>query len=352
MQIIVSMAGLGIRFSNRGFKTPKHLIKIENSTLIEYAINTLNIDGQYIFIIRLLENNEYNIELINILKKIKPECKIIKINYISEGPASSCYLAKNILDLDDELIISNCDQILEWDSKRFLNETRKNNLDCSVLTYNSNDPKNSFIKCSDNNIIATEIIEKNPISNNALVGVHYFKKAKYFTDSYEEIFEKKIKTNSEYYLSNVCNNLISKYTVGHILLDENNSEKYHSTGTPDCFFKYLNHIKQLNIKKYNLNEMFRGWFIGNFEPSVFKSSCIEVGYLFHKKGEIWNVHYHNNLIEVNLLVKGKMILNNMEINENEIFVINQKEIACPIFLEDCNIVCIKIPNIVGDKINI
>jgi len=94
MQIIISMAGLGNRFLERGFTTPKHLITIENKTLIEYAIETLNIDGNYIFIIRNTGKPEENDYLKYILKKNKPLCKIIEIDYVTEGPASSCYLAK------------------------------------------------------------------------------------------------------------------------------------------------------------------------------------------------------------------------------------------------------------------
>ena len=345
MQVIISMAGLGSRFFERGFNTPKHLIKIDNKTLIELAIESLNIDGEYIFILRKSEENDY---LKNLLKNLKT-CQIIEIDYVTEGPATSCYLAKNLLNPENELIITNCDQILEWNSNNFLTKTRDNNLDCSVLTYISENPKNSFIKSDENNI-AIEIKEKEVISNYALVGVHYFKKSKYFLESYEEIYKNNIRTNNEFYVSNVCNNLIKTNKVGHILLNENENEKYHSTGTPDCYFKYLRYINKMDIKLYKIEDMFRGWFVGNFEPSVFKHAGVEVGYLLHKKGEKWQTHYHNNLIEVNLLVEGKMILNDIELNKNEIFVIDKKVIACPIFLEDCYIICIKIPSMVGDKI--
>ena len=120
MQIIISMAGLGTRFSKRGFVTPKHLIKIDDKTLIELAIETLAIDGKYIFIIRKT-NNDDNYNLIQTLKTLK-QCEIIEIDYVTDGPASSCYLAKDILNRDEELIISNCDQILEWNSANFLSK--------------------------------------------------------------------------------------------------------------------------------------------------------------------------------------------------------------------------------------
>ena len=307
INIVIPMAGLGNRFKERNFKTLKPLLKIKNATLIEYAINTLDINGNYIFIIR--KNNE---DIKNILKKIKKDCKIIEIDYLTEGSASSCYLAKDYINNNNELIISNCDQILEWSSERFLNKTRELNLDCSVLTYLSDSNKNSYIKV-DNANLAYKIQEKDVISNNALVGVHYFKKGSLFIKSYEEIYQNRIKIKDEYYISTVCNNLIKDCRVGHVPL--NYHEKYHSTGTPEDYFKYLRYIGKLNIKKENIATMMRGWYIGDFEPSVYKTSDFEVGYLLHKKGEQWDVHYHEHMIEINLLIKGTMILNDMEMNE-------------------------------------
>lgn len=342
MQIIISMAGLGKRFKDRGFKTSKHLIKVNNKTLIENAIDSLNINGKYYFIIR--KSNDDN-EIKNILSKYK-NSSIIEIDYVTEGPASSAYLCKDLLNINEELIVTNCDQILEWNSQNFLNKTRKDDLDCSVLTYKSTNLNNSFILLHNN--IPIKIIEKEQISDCALVGVHYFKKAAYFIESYEYIYNNKIKNNNEYYMSTVCNNMIGKYKVNHILLEDN--EMYYSTGTPEYYFDYLNKNNKLNIEKYNIKDMFRGWFIGNFEPSVYKTNNFEVGYLLHKKGEMWDVHYHEYTTEINLLIEGKMILNNIEINKNEIFIINKNNIAAPIFLEDCYIICIKVPSIIGDKI--
>ena len=55
------------------------------------------------------------------------------------------------------------------------------------------------------------------------------------------------------------------------------------------------------MKKQNLNEMWRGWFIGNFEPSILKTENFEVGLLSHRKGEVWPKHYHAVATEYNLL---------------------------------------------------
>ena len=53
--------------------------------------------------------------------------------------------------------------------------------------------------------------------------------------------------------------------------------------------------------------------------------------------------------EINYLVKGRMTIQNTELNEGDIFIFNPYEIADPIFLEDCTVVIIKTPSVPGDK---
>lgn len=98
-----------------------------------------------------------------------------------------------------------------------------------------------------------------------------------------------------------------------------------------------------------IDDMKSGWFIGNFEPAAFKTDAFEVCYKEHKSGEIWDVHYHKESIEINYLVKGKMKIQNKELNQGDIFILKPFEIADPIFLEDCTVVIIKTPSVPGDK---
>ena len=75
-----------------------------------------------------------------------------------------------------------------------------------------------------------------------------------------------------------------------------------------------------------------------------------MGYLIHKKGEKWDFHFHTKSTEINYLIRGKMLSNNEIINSGDIFVFDPKVIAVPIFLEDCELICVKVPSSPGDKI--
>lgn len=95
--------------------------------------------------------------------------------------------------------------------------------------------------------------------------------------------------------------------------------------------------------------MIRGWFIGNFEPSVLKTDQFEVGLLTHPAGEKWPHHYHKVATEYNLLITGKIIIQGQELVPGDIFIFQPGEIADPTFLEDCVVLCVKTPSVKNDK---
>lgn len=101
-----------------------------------------------------------------------------------------------------------------------------------------------------------------------------------------------------------------------------------------------------------LSHYIRGWFIGNFKPTVLRTKDFEVGVLTHKKDEKWPAHYHKQSIEYNVLVSGKMIVQGKELNSGDVFVFDKGEIADPVFVEECTIVCVKVPSIPSDKFEV
>lgn len=107
----------------------------------------------------------------------------------------------------------------------------------------------------------------------------------------------------------------------------------------------FNVIMELN----NLDNMIGGWFIGNFEPSAYKTNTFEVSFKLHPKNQIWDIHYHTVVTEINCIVRGKMIIQNTKLSQGDIFILKPYEIANPIFLEDTEIICVKVPSI-NDKV--
>ncbi len=98
-----------------------------------------------------------------------------------------------------------------------------------------------------------------------------------------------------------------------------------------------------------MDDMYGGWFVGNFQPSAHQTSICEVGYKYHKQGEKWDKHFHARAREINYLIRGKMLIQGETIHGGSIFILEKNEIADPIFLEDCEVIVVKIPSVLNDK---
>ena len=92
-----------------------------------------------------------------------------------------------------------------------------------------------------------------------------------------------------------------------------------------------------------------GWFIGDFEPAIYKTDQFEVCYKFHHKDEKWPIHYHKIATEVNYLIHGKMTIHGKVLEEGDIFTFDPGEVADPVFLTDCELIVVKFPSVPGDK---
>lgn len=103
------------------------------------------------------------------------------------------------------------------------------------------------------------------------------------------------------------------------------------------------------MKRFNIKDMKGGWFIGDFDPAVYKTNKFEVCYKKHPKGEEWPVHYHKKATEINYLIKGQMSIQGSRINPGDIFILEPYELADPIFLEDCELIVVKTPSFTNDK---
>jgi NDP-sugar pyrophosphorylase family protein len=241
MQIVIPMAGKGKRFVEQGYSKPKPLIDVNGKPMIQLVLENLDIDAKYHFICQKEHCKKFLLN--DSLRLLKPNCNIIPIDRITDGPASTVLLAKKFINNNDELIIANSDQLVEWNSNNFLSYLREKNADGGILTFKANDDKWSFVKLNKEELV-TEVAEKKPISDIATVGIYYFKKGKYFVDAAEEMIKKNIRTNNEFYVAPTYNEMIEKGKGIRI----HSVSKMYGLGTPADLKEYLK-IKLNNGEK-------------------------------------------------------------------------------------------------------
>ena len=236
LNVLIPMAGAGSRFEKAGYTFPKPLIDVKNKPMIQVVIENLNIKANYIYIVQKSHRKKYNLD--TLLNLITPKCKIVEVDGLTEGAACTALLSKEFINNDQPLFFANSDQFVEWDSNEFMYKMNETKSDGGIVTFEATHPKWSFAK-TDKNGLVTEVAEKNPISNMATVGYYYWKHGSDFVKYAEQMIEKGIRVNGEFYVCPVFNEAVDDGKEIRTF----NIEKMWGLGTPEDLKYYLENYK-------------------------------------------------------------------------------------------------------------
>jgi hypothetical protein len=151
LNILIPMAGAGSRFEQAGYTFPKPLIDVRNKPMIQVVVDNLNIDANYIYIVQKKHRTKYNLD--TLLNLITPNCKIVEIEGITEGAAVTTLLAKDYINNNFPLIITNSDQFIDWNSTEFMYQMNEKDFDGGIVSFPATHPKWSFARTDDINIV-------------------------------------------------------------------------------------------------------------------------------------------------------------------------------------------------------
>ena len=238
MKILIPMAGEGSRFKAEGFQYPKPLIDVNGKPMIQRVVENLDFNSEYIFLVRKEHLEKYD-GLGDTLKIItNNKSKIVVVDSLTDGAACTALLAKELINSDEDLLIANSDQIIDFQANNFNLMKTLTEVDGIIFTFNAVHPKWSFVRQNSRGYI-TEVAEKKPISNIATCGIYWFKSGKKFVEYTEKMISKNIRINNEFYVAPVYNEFIedNKKIIPFYV------EKMWGIGTPQDLKYYLEHNK-------------------------------------------------------------------------------------------------------------
>ena len=103
------------------------------------------------------------------------------------------------------------------------------------------------------------------------------------------------------------------------------------------------------MKKAHLNDMAKGWFVGDFTPTAFTSDQCEVAIKSYQKGDSDPAHFHKLAHEITLIIEGEVTMMDLTWRKGDIIVIEPGEVSAFSALTDATLVVIKIPGAKNDK---
>lgn len=104
------------------------------------------------------------------------------------------------------------------------------------------------------------------------------------------------------------------------------------------------------MDKLKLKDFFGGWFVGNFEPSLFSNKNLEVGVKFFRSGDIEVSHKQILATEITVISEGRVRIGDLTLGVGEILIIHPGEYADFEALTDGSLTCVKFPSIPSDKV--
>ena len=250
MNVLITLAGQSKRFYNAGYKKPKFLLPIGNSTGISEIVKKFDDNDTFHFVLteeQIAEND-------NLISYINNLGKNIHINVIKShnlGPVYSAIQVKSIKN-ESSIIISYCDFLIDWDYKKFKREIY--GYDGAIVSFKGFHPSSftgtlyCYLKIK--NKLVTELREKKsftkkPSEEFASTGIYYFNNFGIFKkNGYRALEDKRmVKKYKEIYVSLPYTYLLNEKT--NILNFE--VERFVSLGTPkdyEEFIHWLNFFKK------------------------------------------------------------------------------------------------------------
>lgn len=98
-----------------------------------------------------------------------------------------------------------------------------------------------------------------------------------------------------------------------------------------------------------LEEMVKGWFVGGFSPSAYKTDSCEVAVKYYRAGDEESEHFHRVATEITLIISGRIYMVNRDWNPGDIIVLAPGEVSSFKAITDAVNVVVKIPGALGDK---
>ncbi len=103
------------------------------------------------------------------------------------------------------------------------------------------------------------------------------------------------------------------------------------------------------MKHARLETMVKGWFVGDFDPTLLRSKDVEVAVKHYKAGDREDTHHHRVAVEITAIVSGEVMMMGKRWLAGDIVLVEPGEATDFLAITDAVNVVVKMPSVMGDK---
>ena len=104
------------------------------------------------------------------------------------------------------------------------------------------------------------------------------------------------------------------------------------------------------MQTFDLSQMGKGWFVGNFEPAAYLTSDCEVAVKHYHAGDREAAHFHKVATEITVVVSGEIRMMGKTWKPGDIVVLSPGEVTDFEAVTDAINVVVKLPGASDDKL--
>ncbi len=196
--------------SNQHFKDgywPKNVTEINGRPMIQYTVENFNSveDKRFVYLLKKEECSKFHTD--NMIKIFTDNTAVtIQLEGSTGGALCTGLMAVPYIDNDDELFVSNHDQVFDCSMQEVREEFKRRGADCGVVTFECVHPRWSYIRLEGDHVVETA--EKRPISKQAIAGLYYFRKGSDYVEAAKRAIRKGKSYNGKFFLSAAVNEMI------------------------------------------------------------------------------------------------------------------------------------------------
>lgn len=243
INIVIPMAGEGIRFINSGYQTPKPFIDVVGKPMIVRVMENLTCPNARYILLARKSHIEQEKEIVRMVKK-QFKTIFLALDKLTEGSVCTLLYARRYINNREPLLIANSDQIVDINNKNFIEKCMRDKLDGLIMTFVDphRDKKWSFAQINKAGLVLA-VKEKEPISKYATVGIYLYRYGCDFINAAIDMIVANDRVNNEFYTCPTYNYAIKeKKKIGIYNID---SSAMHGLGTPKDLKIYIEHLKSI-----------------------------------------------------------------------------------------------------------
>jgi HAD superfamily hydrolase (TIGR01509 family) len=192
-------------------EVPSFLGDANGAPAVEWVVRPLlssRYDLRFVFVVKESQSKKYRLD--SLLPRIvgyRPT-KVVPVHGETLGALKTVLLAKDAIPADAPVLFCTCSNVTAWHPGSSVDDLIDAHADGAIATFDSTDPRCSFVRLHSNSDIVVDVHEKAAVSSVACTGLYFWRRAVDFFAAARSQLQHRVKHRGLYFLAPTYNEAV------------------------------------------------------------------------------------------------------------------------------------------------